>query len=154
MNLKKVFSGCLVLLLVLVISACGSDVFNAGSGKATELDLKEVKAFMDDKKPGFLYVKSALDVDKESDQMHLNKIEDVAKTEKIDFLVFDESELLETEFSEQNISKLTVKQYSKTFAFYQDGEMKEVLDFSDLSEEDVPNEVEQFVQKVKQDYLK
>lgn len=153
MELQKVLSGCLVFILVLIVSACGSDGVN-GSGKAAELDFKEVKAFMDDKKTGFLYVKSALDVDKESDQMHLKNIEDVAKTEKIDFYVFDESELPESEFSEQDISKLTVKQYSGTFAFYLDGEMKEELDFSDLSEEDVPNEVEKFVQKVKQDYLK
>ncbi|ECP9029944.1 hypothetical protein [Peribacillus frigoritolerans] len=154
MNLKKVFSGCLVLLLVWVVSACGSDGVSGGSGKATELNLEEVKAFMDDKKTGFLYVKSALDVDKESDQMHLKIIEDVAKTDKIDFYVFDESELPKSEFSEQDISKLTVEQYSGTFAFYLDGEMKEELDFSDLSEEDVSNEVEKFVQKVKQDYLK
>lgn len=30
MNLKKVFSGCLVLLLVIAVSACGSDGVNGG----------------------------------------------------------------------------------------------------------------------------
>lgn len=124
------------------------------SSEVRELDLKEVKAFMDEKKTGFLYVKSALESDKESDHVHLKRIEDVAKAEKIDFYVFDESGLPESEFFEQDISKLTVEQYSGTFAFYLDGEMKEELDFSDLSEADVLNEVEKFVQKVKQDYLK
>lgn len=37
------------------------------------------------------------------------------------------------------------------FVFYQDGEMKEELDFSDISEDDVPSEVEKFVQNVKED---
>ena len=153
MSLKKVFSGCLVLLLVLVISACESDGVKGGIGKATELDLKEVKAFMDDKKTGFLYVKSAFDSDsdKESDRMQLKEIERVAKAEKIDFYVFDAKELPTSELYEQDTSKRTLEQYSGTFAFYQEGEIKEELDFTDISEDDVSSEVEKFVQNMKHD---
>lgn len=153
MNLKKVFSGCLVVLFVLVVSACESDGVNGGIGKATELDLKEVKAFVEDKKTGFLYVKSAFDSDsdKESDRMQLSEIERVAKAEKIDFYVFDAKELPTSELYEQDTSKRTLEQYSGTFAFYQEGEIKEELDFTDVSEDDVSGEVERFVQNMKHD---
>ncbi|MFE0506905.1 hypothetical protein ACWF7H_09720 [Peribacillus butanolivorans] len=151
MNLKKVFNGCLVLLLILVVSACGSNDVNGGIGKATELDLKEVKAFMDDKKTGFLYVKSAFDSDKESDRMQLSEIERVAEAEKIDFYVFDAKELPTSELYEQDTSKRTLEQYSGTFAFYQEGEIKEELDFTGISEDDVSGEVEKFVQNMKHD---
>ncbi|MFC9598111.1 hypothetical protein ACFTQL_09380 [Peribacillus butanolivorans] len=151
MNLKKVFNGCLVLLLVLVVSACGSNGVYGGIGKATELDLKEVKAFMDDKKTGFLYVKSAFDSDsdKESDRMQLSEIERVAEAEKIDFYVFDAKELPTSGLYEQDTSKRTLEQYSGTFAFYQEGEIKEELDFTDISEDEVSGEVEKFVQNMK-----
>ncbi|QOS92063.1 hypothetical protein [Peribacillus sp. JNUCC41] len=153
MSLKKVFSGCLVLLLVLVISACESDGVKGRIGKATELDLKEVKAFMDDKKTGFLYVKSAFDSDsdKESDQLQLSEIERVAEAEKIDFYVFDAKELPTSELYEQDTSKRTLEQNSGTFAFYQEGEMKEELDFTDILEDDFSSEVEKFVQNMKHD---
>ncbi|MEP9409019.1 hypothetical protein ABKP09_22170 [Peribacillus frigoritolerans] len=153
MNLKKVFSGCLVLLFVLVVSACESDGVNGAIGKATELDLKEVKAFMEDKKTGFLYVKSAFDSDsdKESDRMQLSEIERVAEAEKIDFYVFDAKELPTLELYEQDTSKRTLEQNSGTLAFYQKGEIKDELNFTDISEDDVSGEVEKFVQKMKHD---
>ncbi|WP_249598703.1 hypothetical protein [Peribacillus frigoritolerans] len=153
MNLKKVFSGCFVFLFVLVVSACESDGVNGGIGKATELDLNEVKAFMDDKKTGFLYVKSAFDSDsdKESDRMKISEIERVAEAEKIDFYVFDAKELPTSELYEQDTSKRTLEQYSGTFAFYQEGDIKEELDFTDISEDDVSGEVERFVQNMKHD---
>ncbi|MCY8232006.1 hypothetical protein [Priestia endophytica] len=155
MNLKKVLTGCLVLLLMLIVSACGSDDVS-GSGKATELNLEEVKAFQDDKKTGFLYVKSAFDSDsdKESDQMNLREIQSIAEAEKIDFYVFDGKELPESELYEQDTSKMTIEQYTGTFAFYQDGKMKEELDFTDFSEDEIPSEVEEFVQNMKEEYLK
>ncbi|MCK1994916.1 hypothetical protein GW626_01530 [Peribacillus muralis] len=151
MNLKKVFSGCFIFLFVLVVSACESDGVNGGIGKATELDLKEVKTFIDDKKTGFLYVKSAFNSDKESDRMKLSKIKCVAEAEKIDFYVFDAKELPTSELYEQDTSKRTLEQYSGTFAFYQEGEIKEELDFTDISEDDVSGEVEKFVQNMKHD---
>ncbi len=144
MNLKKVFSGCLVLLFVLVVSACGSNGVK-GNGKATEIDLKKVKAFMDDKNTGFLYVKSAFEDNQEEEMFQIEEIHKVAKAENIDFYIFN---------AEEDKEKNSVKQYSRTFAFYQDGDMKEELDFSDFSEDDVPSKVEQFVQNVKDDYLK
>ncbi|MED3996118.1 hypothetical protein P4647_15885 [Peribacillus frigoritolerans] len=153
MNLKKVSSGCLVFLLVLVVSACESNGVNGGIGKATELNLREVKAFMDDEKTGFLYVKSAFDSDsdKELDRMQLSEIERVAEAEKIEFYVFDAKELPTSELYEQNTSKRTLVQYSGTFAFYQEGEIKEELDFKDISVNDVSGEVEKFVQNMKHD---
>ncbi|MGW8426454.1 hypothetical protein ACWGJQ_13280 [Peribacillus simplex] len=154
MNLKKVYSGCLVLLFVLVVSACESDGVNGEIGKANELAFKEVKTFMDDKKTGFLYVKSAFDSDKESDRMKLSEIEHVAEAEKIDFYVFDAKELPSLELYEQDTSKRTLEQYSGNYAFYQDGEMKEELDFTDISEDDVSGEIEKFVQNMKRDYSK
>lgn len=144
MNFKMVFSGCLVLLFVLVVSACGSNGVK-GNGKATEIDLKEVKVFMDDKKTGFLYVKSAFEDNQEEEMFQIEEIHKVAKAENIDFYIFN---------AEEDKEKNSVKQYSRTFAFYQDGDMKEELDFSDFSEDDVPSEVEKFVQNVKEDYLK
>ncbi|MCP1491974.1 hypothetical protein J2Y73_002005 [Peribacillus frigoritolerans] len=110
MNLKKVSSGYLVFLLVLVVSACESNGVNGGIGKATELNLREVKAFMDDEKTGFLYVKSAFDSDsdKELDRMQLSEIERVAEAEKIDFYVFDAKELPTSELYEQDTSKRTL----------------------------------------------
>ncbi|MCP1156210.1 hypothetical protein NKS27_28100 [Peribacillus frigoritolerans] len=146
MNLKKVFSGCLALLLVLVVSACGANGVN-GNGKVTELDLEEVKAFTNDKKTGFLYVESWLDSDKEEDQMNLKEIEDVAKAEKIDFYVFDANKLPESEFTENNVNKKILKQYSKTFGFYKDGELKGEFDFDD--EQDLKT----FVKEMKSNYL-
>ncbi|MED4635753.1 hypothetical protein P9443_23080 [Peribacillus frigoritolerans] len=153
MNLKKVSSGYLVFLLVLVVSACESNGVNGGIGKATELNLREVKAFMDDEKTGFLYVKSAFDSDsdKELDRMQLSEIERVAEAEKIDFYVFDAKELPTSELYEQDTSKRTLVQYSGTFAFYQEGEIKEELDFKDISVNDVSGEVEKFVQNMKHD---
>lgn len=143
------------IILFLSVTLYGCENYSVkGSGKATELNMEEIKAFMEEKKTGFLYVKSALEVDKESDQMHLKNIKNVAKAEKVDFNVFDESELHASEFSEQDISKLTVKQYSGTFAFYLDGAMIEEIDLGDLSKEEIPSELEKFVRNAKEIYLK
>ncbi|WP_203289389.1 hypothetical protein [Metabacillus sp. cB07] len=146
-----------LLLLFLSITLYGCKSYSLeGSGKVTDLNIEEVKAFMDDKKTGFLYVKSAFDSnsDKESDRNNLKEIERVAKDEKIDFYVFDGKELPESDLYEQDRSKLIVEQYLKTFAFYQDGELKAELDLNDVSDEEVHKEVEKFVQKVSQEYSK
>ncbi|MGG0284698.1 hypothetical protein ABEY41_06140 [Peribacillus butanolivorans] len=52
MNFQRVLNGCLVLLLELIVSACGFDHV-IGNGEVTDLDLKEVKSFIADKKTGF-----------------------------------------------------------------------------------------------------
>ncbi|MGG0250544.1 hypothetical protein FB545_5049 [Peribacillus frigoritolerans] len=83
--------------------------------------------------------------------MQLSEIERVAEAEKIDFYVFDAKELPTSELYEQNTSKRTLVQYSGTFAFYQEGEIKEELDFKDNSENDVSGEVEKFDQNMKHD---
>ncbi|MDQ0856547.1 hypothetical protein [Bacillus sp. V2I10] len=140
MNLKKVFSGCLVLLFVLVVSACGSDGVK-GNGKTTELSLEEAKKF----EKGFLYVRSPFESRKEEEDFNIKEIERVAKANNMDLYIYH---------AKEDTSKLGLKQNSLTFAFYQDGEVKEKLDFIDLSEDDIPSEVETFVQSVQQDYLK
>jgi len=53
MNFQKVLIGCLVLFLILNVSACGSDRVK-GIAKTTELSLKEAEKF----ETGFLYVRS------------------------------------------------------------------------------------------------
>lgn len=137
MNLKKVFSGCLALLLILVVSACGANGVN-GSGKVTELDEKEVKEF----KTGFLYVKSAMSSAAESDKRNLEAIESVAKEQNVDFYIFDEKK------HQKYIQDLGVNQYSEQLAFYQDGKQEDVLDFEDISKDDVLSEVKKFIEDV------
>ncbi|AXN41043.1 hypothetical protein [Peribacillus butanolivorans] len=144
MNFRKVFNGCLVLFLVLIVSTCGIDRVME-TGEVTELDLKEVKSFIADKKTGFLYVNSAYESREEEEAFYIKEIERVAEAEKIDFYIFDAGTV------DKDHTELGVEQYSRTFVFYQDGEMKEELDFSDISEDDVPSEVEKFVQNVKKD---
>ncbi|MBX9957911.1 hypothetical protein H7T43_23920 [Peribacillus simplex] len=65
--------------------------------------------------------------------------------------MFDAKELPTSELYEQDTSKRTLEQYSGTFAFYQEGEIKEELNFTDVSEDDVSGEVERFVQNMKHD---
>lgn len=144
MNFPKVLNGCLVFFLVLNVSACGIDRV-IGNGEVTELDLKGVKSFISDKKTGFLYVKSAYESRQEKEDFYIKEIERVAEAEKIDLYIFDAGTVV------KDHTELGVEQYSRTFVFYQDGEMKEELDFSDISEDDVPSEVEKFVQNVKED---
>ena len=143
----------ILLFLSITLYGCKSNSLE-GSGKVTDLNIEEVNAFMDGKKTGFLFLKSPLDSDEETNQ-NLQGIKQVAKAVKIDFYVFDGKELPESDLSEQDTSKKTFKQqYLGTFAFYQDGEMKSELDFNDVSDEEVQKEVEKFVQKVSQEYSK
>lgn len=102
-----------------------------GSGKTIELDLKEVKAFMDDKNTGFLYVKSAISSATESDRRNLEAIESVAKEQSVDFYVFDEKK------HQKYIQDFGVDQYSEQLAFYQDGKQMSILDFGDISKDDI-----------------
>ncbi|WP_454862281.1 hypothetical protein [Peribacillus frigoritolerans] len=105
MSLKKIFSGCLVLLLVIAVSGCGSNV-NGGIGKATELDLKEVKTFMDEKKIGFLYVKSAFDSEKESDRMKLSKINVLPMLKRLIFMCLMQKNCLLQNFTNRMPQKV------------------------------------------------
>lgn len=136
MNFKMVFSGCLVLLFVFVLSACGSE-----NDKPAELSLKEAKKFA----TGFLYVRSPFESRKEVEDFNIKEIERVAKANNMDLYIYRATD---------DTSKLGLKQNSLTCAFYQNGEVIEKLDFIDLSVDDIPSEVEKFVQSVQQDFLK
>lgn len=138
MNFKMVFSGCLVLLFVFVLSACRSESEN---DKPTELSLKEAKIFA----TGFLYVRSPFESRKEEEDFNIKEIERVAKANNMDLYIYRATD---------DTSKLGLKQNSLTCAFYQNGEVKEKLDFVDISVDDIPSEVETFVQSVKQNFLK
>ncbi|MBT2604681.1 hypothetical protein J7E55_16925 [Bacillus sp. ISL-53] len=69
MNFQKVLIGCLVLFLILNVSACGSDRVK-GIGKTTELSLKEAEKF----ETGFLYVRSPFESRKEEDDFNIRKL--------------------------------------------------------------------------------
>lgn len=140
MNFQKVLNGCLVLFLVLNVSACGIDGVK-GNGKTTELNLEEAEKF----ETGFLYVRSPFESRKEEEDFKIKEIERVAKAKNIDLNIYH---------AKDDTSKLGLKQNSLTFAFYQDGEVKKKLDFIDLSEDDIHFEVATFVQSVQQEYLK
>ncbi|KON68900.1 hypothetical protein AKG34_08955 [Peribacillus butanolivorans] len=140
MNFQKILNGCLVLFLVLNVSACGSDGVK-GNGKTTELSLEEAEKF----ETGFLYVRSPFESRKEEEDFKIKEIERVAKAKNIDLNIYH---------AKEDTSKLGLKQNSLTFAFYQDGEVKKKLDFIDLSEDDIHFEVATFVQSVQQEYLK
>ncbi|MDP9742292.1 UNVERIFIED_ORG: hypothetical protein QFZ59_004122 [Bacillus sp. B2I3] len=145
--MKKTLNVILIALLALALFGCEYEAVK-GSGKAIELNEKNLQKFMDDKKMGFLYIKSAFDSHEKSERVQLREIERVAKSEKIDFYVFDAGSY------GKDHTKIGIKQYSGTFAFYQNGEMKEELGFMDVSKDDVPSEVEKFIQNVKYDYFK
>ncbi|KRF67269.1 hypothetical protein ASG99_16770 [Bacillus sp. Soil768D1] len=140
MNFQKILNGCLVLFLVLNVSACGSEGVK-GNGKTTELSLEEAEKF----ETGFLYVRSPFESRKEEEDFKIKEIERVAKAKNIDLNIYH---------AKEDTSKLGLKQNSLTFAFYQDGEVKKKLDFIDLSEDDIHFEVATFVQSVQQEYLK
>lgn len=140
MNFQKVLIGCLVLFLILNVSACGSDRVKV-IGKTTELSQEEAEKF----ETGFLYVRSPFESRKEEEDFNIKEIERVAKANNIDLNIYH---------AKEDTSKLGLKQNSLTFAFYQDGEVKKKLDFIDLSEDDIHFEVETFVQSVQQEYLK
>ncbi|MGG0845291.1 hypothetical protein [Peribacillus simplex] len=110
MNFQKVLNGCLVLFLVLNVSACGIDRV-IGNGEVTELDLKEVKSFISDKKTGFLYVKSAYESRQEKEDFYIKEIERVAEAEKIDFYIFDAGTV------DKDHTELGIEQYSRTLCF-------------------------------------
>ncbi|MCM3675636.1 hypothetical protein M3699_17610 [Peribacillus simplex] len=140
MNFQKILNACLFLFLVLNISACGSDGVK-GNGKTTELSLEEAEKF----ETGFLYIRSPFESRKEEEDFKIKEIERVAKAKNIDLNIYHATE---------DTSKLGLKQNSLTFAFYQDGEVKEKLDFIDLSEGDIYFKVETFVQSVQQKHSK
>ncbi|WP_057914480.1 hypothetical protein [Peribacillus muralis] len=140
MNFQKILNGCLVFFLVLYVSACGSDDVK-GNGKTTELSLEEAEKF----ETGFLYVRSPFESRKEEEDFNIKEIERVAKVKNVDINIY---------LAKEDTSKLGLKQNSLTFAFYQDGEVKEKLDFIDLSEDDIYFKVETFVQSVQQKHSK
>ncbi|WP_330502016.1 hypothetical protein V2I71_01870 [Peribacillus frigoritolerans] len=140
MNFQKILNGCLVFFLVLNVSACGIDVVK-GNGKTTELSLEEAEKF----ETGFLYVRSPFESRKEEEDFNIKEIERVAKEKNIDLNIYH---------AKEDTSKLGLKQNSLTFAFYQDGEVKEKLDFIDLSEDDIYFKIETFVQSVQQKHSK
>lgn len=148
MNLKKVFSGCLVLLLVGVLSACGSEGVSGGTGKIIELDIKETESFQKDEKTGFIYVTSRLEVDKEDIEATKEALQHVGKQAEVDFYLFDE-------FKHKDfVRKLTgLDQSGLTLAFYEGGKKKEELDIASIDKEDFQTEIEKFVQDVKENHL-
>lgn len=140
MNFQKILKACLFLFLVLNISACGSEGVK-GHGKTTELSLEEAKKF----ETGFLYIRSPFESRKKEEDFKIKEIERVAKAKNIDLNIYH---------AKEDTSKLGLKQNSLTFAFYQDGEVKEKLDFIDLSEDDIYFKVETFVQSVQHKHSK
>lgn len=140
MNFQMILNACLFLFLVLNISACGSDRVK-GNGKTTELSLEEAEKF----ETGFLYIRSPFESRKKEEDFKIKEIERVAKAKNIDLNIYH---------AKEDTSKLGLKQNSLTFAFYQDGEVKEKLDFIDLSEDDIYFKVETFVQSVQQKHSK
>ncbi|MEC0343711.1 hypothetical protein [Peribacillus frigoritolerans] len=140
MNFQMILNGCLVFFLVLNVSACGSDGVKE-NGKTTELSLEEAEKF----ETGFLYVRSPFKSRKEEEDFNIKEIERVAKAKNVDINIYH---------AKEDASKLGLKQNSLTFAFYQDGEVKEKLDFIDLSEDDIYFKVETFVQSVQQKHSK
>lgn len=140
MNFQKILNACLFLFLVLNISACGSDGVK-GNGKTTELSLEEAEKF----ETGFLYIRSPFESRKKEEDFKIKEIERVAKAKNIDLNIYH---------AKEDTTKLGLKQNSLTFAFYQDGEVKEKIDFIDLSEEDIYFKVETFVQSVQQKHSK
>ncbi|MFY0761023.1 hypothetical protein AB1K32_19575 [Metabacillus dongyingensis] len=136
------------LLLTIAITLTTGCSESNKSNQLRLLNKKEVLEFVKDKGTGFLYIKSAYKSREEEEAFYIKEIERVTKAEKIDVYIFDAGSV------DKDHTELGVDQYSRTFVFYQDGEMKEELDFGDLSEDEVPSEVETFVQNVKEDYLK
>ncbi|MEC0301182.1 hypothetical protein [Peribacillus frigoritolerans] len=156
MNLKKVFRGCLVLLLVWVVSACGSDGVSGGSGKVTELTLDEAKEFQPNKETGFVYVRDSLESEEEDDKNQFKEIKRVAEAEEIDFYVANGKDFPQLTAEEWEEGKEPIKildQKNGTLAYYEDGEMMEEMDFMYIDEEELYSKIEKFVQKIKSDYI-
>lgn len=100
----------ILFIIAAVLIACENHNVK-GSGKVTELDVKQIQTtFIEEKATGFLYVKSALDIDSDS-EMQLIEIERVAKAENIDFYVFDQNK------NQTYLTNLGVNQYSKPLPF-------------------------------------
>lgn len=110
------------------------------------LDKEQVQEFMENRDTGFLYIKSAFKSRSEEESVYINEIKHAAVDEKIDFYLFDAS------LYHKDHWEFGVSQYSRTLAFYKNGEMKDVLDFTDIEEDDVSIEVEDFIQQVKHNY--
>lgn len=156
MNLKKVLNCCLTLLLVLVISACSSDGVSGGSGKVIDLTLEEAKEFQPNKETGFVYVRDSLESEEKDDKNQFREIKRVAEAEEIDFYVANGKDFPQLTAEEWEEGKEPIKildQKNGTLAYYEDGEMMEEMDFMYTDEEELYSKIEEFVQKVKSDYI-
>ncbi|UYY99317.1 hypothetical protein OJ967_01750 [Peribacillus frigoritolerans] len=78
MKFQKTLNGCLVLFLVLTVSACGCDGVK-GTGKTTELSLEKAEKH----ETGFLYVRSPFESRKEEEDFITKEIERVAKAKTL-----------------------------------------------------------------------
>lgn len=145
MNIRKVLGAFLSFILVVVLVACESDI--KGKGEVQALDSKEVQSFANDE-TGFLYVRPPVSSHHESDTINLREIERIADDQKIDFKTFDEHEH-QTLMTED----LNIDLQSQSIGFFLDGEKKAELELSDTNEDQVSDEITQFIKTVEHDYF-
>ncbi|MCA1024441.1 hypothetical protein [Halobacillus litoralis] len=134
---------------VMFLTACSSSAFS-GNGEMTRVDQEEVKDFVEKEKQGFLYIESPLESDQEDDEQKLEWINESAENQKINFYVFDYGSLENMDEVENYFQKLG--QYSETFGYYENGELKSEFDFDDLESNAAVEQLETFFQEMKEKY--
>lgn len=132
----------IIVLMLAILTACG----NNGSGEITELPPKEVQKFANEG-TGFLYNKSMLENDLESDQMILNEMGKIGEELEVDYYVYDT-------FKYQKSLKddFDIDIYTETLAFFLNGEKKEELRLGRVEPTAVNQELTQFIQGIKDNY--
>lgn len=132
----------LVSLIIHLLTACSQNTH-----PLNELNVDEIKGFIRNDDSGFLYIKSALDSHNESDEQQLREIERIAQEESVSVSVFDQGNY------NGDLSDLGITQYTRTIAYYQNGEVVKDLDFMNLSEDQITSEIRNFIQDTKFEFM-
>ena len=142
--MKKPFMLISIMLLVALLGCTKNDI--RGNGQVITLDIHEIQEFIEEKNTGLLYIKSPYQSRETEEAYYIEALESIAKKEKLDIYLFDASQY------NDDHTELGLKQHSRTLAFYQEGEIKTELDFSDLPKEQTPASIQTFIESVRKKY--
>ena len=133
-----------IMLLVALLGCTKNDIIR--NGQVITLDIHEIQEFIEEKNTGLLYIKSPYQSRETEEAYYIEALESIAKKEKLDIYLFDASQY------NDDHTELGLKQHSRTLAFYQEGEIKTELDFSDLSKEQTPAAIHTFIESIRNEY--
>lgn len=133
-----------IMFLVALLGCTKNEI--RGNGEVITLDINEAREFIDEKRTGLLYIKSPYQSREKEEAYYIEELESISKKEKLNILLFDTSQY------NGDHTELGLKQHSRTLAFYQKGEIKAELDFSNLSKEQIPAAIHTFIESIRNEY--